>query len=85
MDTLSPVEDTAPVAAISKSVPFTDLLVVWLTAHPGFHRPIEVAHALGANRNVTASRLIYLASAGRIKRKKSSEVRNGPGSSVYSA
>jgi hypothetical protein len=63
--------------------PLTISLETWLTEHPGFHRPIEIADALGVDVGITARRLIYLAKNGRVLRKRGGPT-NGPGSSTYS-
>ena len=65
--------------------PYTNMVQTWLAHNPGFHRPKDVAVALNLPTPKTGTVLLYLAQRGRITRHRNENVRNGPGSSIYSA
>lgn len=58
----------------------TAALVSWLAAHPGEHRPVDIARATGLTTHTVASRLIHLADHGKILRRRVSR-----SSSLYSS
>lgn len=63
--------------------PATELVEAYLRAHPGQHRPADVARALGRRTSDVANTLAYMARQGRVVRHRNPEVRNGPGASTY--
>lgn len=71
---------TAPTEARA----FPQTVEDWLRAHPGHHRPADVARALGESTSRVANTLSYMARAGRVTRTRNPEARNGPGASTYS-
>jgi len=62
---------------------FTSTVIGWLTAHPGWHSPVDVAEGVGSDTTKTAHTLHYLTRRGRIRRKRSETIRNGRGASTY--
>lgn len=63
---------------------YTEQVLAWLADNPGFHAPVEVAQGTEANTSKAASILAHLTRQGKVKRKRSLTIRNGPGSSTYS-
>ena len=64
--------------------PYTEQVIQWLTANPGRHTPAAVAAGTGTNTIAAANTLRYLANQGKVKRRRSRAIRNGPGASHYS-
>lgn len=63
----------------------TEEILTYLAAHPGVHRPRDVAEAIHRPAQPVAMALRRLAATGRVNRYRNERQHNGPHSVGYSA